>query len=121
LGLRPDRPRIEGLDPSLTPYADRLAALIPRHTLAFKVASKRNRESIIQRQAVQFRLATSATYLFAMTCALSRMDQQIRRGEAGTEFDRDQAAVDHFFDLAELEVGRALGELQRNADESMRR
>src|SRR5690606_18160311 len=70
---------------------------------------------------VQSRLATSATYLFAMTCALSRMDQQIRRGEAGTEFDRDQAAFDHFFDLAELEVGRALGELQRNADESMRR
>ena len=120
LGFRPDTPVIESIHPSLAEHAARLAALIPRHSAQFKLASKRNREAIIQRQAVQERLSTSATYLFAMACALSRMDLQLRTERQAPTFERDQAAFEHFFDLAEIEVSAALGSLKRNADESMR-
>src|SRR5690606_4969992 len=120
LGVRSARPQIEHVHPSLRPFADRLAAMIPRHSAAFKRASQQHREAIIQRQAVQSRLSRSATFLFAITCAMSRMDRQLRAGEHGVQFERDWAAFVHFFDLAEIEVGAALGELRENADESMR-
>ena len=120
LGYRPGPPHIGPLHFSLHRHADRLARLIPLHAAAFKRASKEHREEIIQRQAVQSRVARSATFLFAMTCTLSRMERQIRVGDHGPAFQRDRAAFDHFFDLAEIEVLEALGALRRNADESMR-
>ena len=120
LGVSPSAPRIEPVHSSLRPFADRLAALIPKHARAFKIASKRHRERLIQRQTVQARLAISATYLFAMACSLARMDTQMSRGERGVRFDRDWSAFEHFFDLAELGILAELRGLRRNADKSMR-
>jgi hypothetical protein len=59
--------------------------------------------------------------LFAMTSALSKMDHQIRSGAHGVAFERDQAALEHLFDLFELAMLRNMGEMRNNADESMRR
>ncbi|HEX7069646.1 MAG TPA: acyl-CoA dehydrogenase family protein [Rhodothermales bacterium] len=121
LGLRPSAPTISEVHPSLREYAERLARLIPKHSAAFKRASQRHREHIIEHQAVQARLSLSASYLFAMACALSRMDRQLYEGEYGAAFERDRAAFEHFFDLAEIEVEAALGGVRRNADDSMRK
>ena len=121
LGVRPDAPEVSGVVEELQPYADRIARLIPIHSRHFKLASKWHREDIVQRQAVHGRLSTSALYLFAMTCSLSKMDRQIREGERGAAFERDREAFEHLFDLAELRVRSELRGLRENADASMRR
>ena len=49
------------------------------------------------------------------------MDQLIRSGSRTLEFERDRAAFEHAFDLLEMRIRSNLGELRKNADESMRR
>ena len=121
LGVLPTKPQVNGCHPILDKYARRLAILIQRHGHSFKQASNWNREEIVKRQAVQARLADNAVYLFALSCALSKMDYQIRSGEYGTSFERDRAALAHLFDLFELEFYKNVGEIRHNADDSMRR
>lgn len=121
LGVRPPLPRITAVDPSLQGYADRLAHLVQQHAYYFKMVSKWHREDIIQHQATQARIADNATYLFAMACSLSKMDHQIRKNEQGPAFERDEAALEHFFDLAEIAILNNIRGLKRNADDSMRR
>ena len=70
---------------------------------------------------VQARIADNAIYLFALSTSLSRMDAQIRSGDYGLGYERDRTALAHLFDLLELEFYKNIGELRKNADESMRR
>ncbi len=121
LGVRAATPSIDSVVPELAEWAQRLANLVGQHTHHFKLTSKRHREEIIRRQAVQARIADNAIYLFALSCALSKMDVQIRRGESGAAFERDRAAFEHFFDLVELEIAKNIRSLKKNADASMRR
>lgn len=121
LGVRANPPSIDAVDPDLAGWARRLARLVEQHARHFKLVSKWYREDIIRRQAVQARVADNAIYLFALSCALSRMDEQKRQGETGADFERDLAAFEHFFDLAELEIAKNLRSLRKNADASMRR
>ncbi len=121
LGVKPPAPVVAGVHPSLQPYADRLARLVQQHAHFFKMASKWHREEIVTRQAVQARLANSAMLLFALTSSLSRMDDLLRSGAHGVEFDRDRTAFEHAFDLFELEILHNFHELRHNADESMRK
>ena len=120
-GVLPASPIIERMHPSLQGYADRLSSLVRKHSHAFKLVSKWEREKIVTRQAQQARLADNAIMLFALTCSLSKMDQQLRRGEQGVAFERDQAALAHLFDLFEHAIRHNMGEMRDNADESMRR
>ncbi len=119
LGIKPPRPSIERVHPMLRHLADRLERLVQDHTHQFKKVSMRFKEDIIQRQAVQARLADNAMYLFAMSCVLAKLDKQYREGASGIEFERDRAAGEHFFDLAELAIRRNTRELKENADRSM--
>ncbi len=121
LGYVPPAPGITSVLPELQPYADRFSKLVQRHAHLFKMASKWYREEIIQRQVVQARLADSAMYLFAMAATLSRMDYQVREREVGAAFERDRAAFEHFFDLAEAAILQAHGGVRNNSDDSMRR
>ena len=121
LGFMPPKPSVRGGHPILDKYARRLALLIQRHGHSFKQASNWNREEIVKRQAVQARLADNAMYLFALAASLSKMDRQIRNGEYGTAFENDRAAMAHLFDLFEIAFYKNIGELRKNADESMRR
>lgn len=118
-GIKPPAPGIAGAHPSLEPYAVRLARLVQVHSHYFKLASKWHREEIITRQVVQSRVADNAAYLFALAASLSKADSQIRSGVRGLEFERDQSAFAHLFDLLELKVLANVRELRRNADASM--
>ena len=120
LGIKPARPMLIRVHPLLESYGNRLATMVQRHSHSFKMASKKHREAIVQRQAVQARVADNAMYLFALTCSLSKMDSQIRNGDIGPSYDRDRAALAHAFDLFEMAFYRNIGELRNNADESMR-
>lgn len=120
-GKKPPAPSITGVHPSLQGYADRLADLIRKHSHYFKLVSKWEREAIVKHQAQQARVADNAMRLFVLSCALSKMDSQLRKGEHGPAFERDRAAFDHLFDLFEIGILDNFGEMRFNADESMRR
>ncbi len=119
LGKRPPMPEITRVHGSLADRARRFCALVREHSHQFKVQSKRYEEKILDRQAVQARFADNAMWLYAMACAMSRLDSQLRQGEDGAEFERDRQACLHFLDLAELAIRRNFAALSDNADESM--
>ena len=120
LGVKAPPPDVNGVYPSLRPFADRLARLIRKHSHSFKMVSRRHREEIIKRQVMQSRLADNAVMLFGLTAVLSKMDRQIRAGESGPGFDRDKTAFRHLFDLFEIEILKNINALRWNADDSMR-
>ncbi|MBS0191301.1 MAG: acyl-CoA dehydrogenase family protein [Phycisphaerales bacterium] len=121
LGVRRGLPPVPRVHESLRTQAERLSWLIREHSHQFKRASKRYEEAIITRQCVQARLADNAMWLHAFACTLSKLDQDLRRGGDGAEFERDKAAALHFFDLAETFFYANLRELSENADDSMLR
>lgn len=120
LGIKPQAPDLGGLHAYLDDYAERLSRLVQRHAHYFKLSSKWHMEKIVVRQVAQSRVADNAVILFALSASLAKMDQLLRRNDRGAEFDRDQAAFEHLFDLMELEFYQNLGEMRDNADESMR-
>lgn len=120
LGIKPGAPRIGGVHPALQGRADTLATLVQRHSHYFKLVSKWEREDVVKHQAQQARVADNAIYIFALTAALSKMDDQLRSGEYGPEFERDRAAFEYLFEWFEREIYRNFGEMRDNADESMR-
>jgi len=120
LKIRPRASRTTKVHRSLRPQARRLARLARELSFQFKQASQMHEEKILERQCVQARLGDAALYLHAYACTLSKLDQQVRAGVNGLEGERDKAAAEHFFDLAELEIEQRFSELYRNPDESMR-
>lgn len=119
LGKKRPKPRVERLHPALRKQAELLAEHVRTHSREFKLASKRHEEEIVTRQAIQARLADNAMLLFAWACVLSKLDLQLRRGERGPKFERDQAAAAHFLSLADLQIRENVRLLTQNADRSM--
>jgi len=106
--------------PALRDQAGRLATLVQRHSHYFKLVSKWEREDIVKHQAQQARVADNAIFIFALSAALSKMDDQLRTGEYGPEFERDRAAFEYLFDWFEVKIRQNFGEMRDNADDSMR-
>ncbi|WP_022835116.1 acyl-CoA dehydrogenase family protein [Salisaeta longa] len=119
-GLKPAPPQIRSVHPALQPQADQLARLIQKHSHYFKLASKWEREKIVEHQAQQARVADNAIYLHALTASLSKMDDQLRNGEYGPAFERDRAAFEYLFDWFENKIHQNCGAMRRNADDAMR-
>ncbi|MBI1189671.1 MAG: acyl-CoA dehydrogenase [Tepidisphaera sp.] len=122
-GVRRPLPTITKVSPSLRPYADRLSALTRELSYQFKVMSKRYDVKMLDRQAVQARMADVAMYLHAWGCTLAKLDADLKshgsNGAADLEFQRDKIAAMHFFDIAEVEIHTRFRELYENADETM--
>ncbi|MFB6277980.1 MAG: acyl-CoA dehydrogenase family protein [Salinibacter sp.] len=120
LGLKPRAPEIRNVHPALQDQADMLASLIQKHSHYFKLVSKWEREDVVKHQAQQARVADNAIFIFALAASLSKMDEQIRSGEYGPEFERDRAAFEYLFEWFKRKIHRNFGEMRDNADESMR-
>ncbi|MEX2219859.1 MAG: acyl-CoA dehydrogenase family protein [Phycisphaerales bacterium] len=119
LGVRRGAPAPARVHQALRPVAERLSRAVQEHSHQFKKASKRYKEEIITRQAVQARLADIAMWLHAWACTLSKLDHDLRAGGDGPEFERDRAAAIHFFDLAEQGIHTCFRALYENTDDSM--
>ncbi|MFN7022600.1 MAG: acyl-CoA dehydrogenase family protein, partial [Phycisphaerales bacterium] len=122
LGIRRKLPRITRCLPELQPYADRLSAVVREQTYLFKVLSKKWDVRMLERQAVQARLADAAILMHAWACTLARLDADLRAHKPNgkdLEHERDKAAAVHFFDLAELEIMERFRACFENGDESM--
>ena len=120
LGIKPSAPTIEHIHPSLRPYADQLTALVRDHSHNFKRASKVYAENIVANQTTQARIADSAIYLHAIACVLSKLNDQLHKGESGVQFERDRLAALHFIDIAEHEIRQRFHALFDHDDDSMR-
>lgn len=120
LGIKKAAPKLTKVHPSLSGRASRIAWLVREHSHMFKVASKIHKEKILERQVAQARVGDAAIYLHGMLCTLSKLDQQIRAGEEGVEFERDKAAAFHYLEMAELWIRERWTQLRSNADDSMR-
>ncbi len=125
-GIRRALPSLDRASGDLRPYADRTSRLVRELSYQFKIMSKRYDVKMLDRQAVQARLANVAIMIHAMLCTLSRLDADMRahQGKAGvsgtgSEFERDRTAAIHFLDLAEVEIHDNLRNLYENADDSM--
>ncbi len=122
-GVRRAAPKITKVLPELRPIADRLCSLVREHSYQFKVMSKKYDVAMLERQAVQARIADVAIFLHAWACTLAKLDADIRahagNGANDPEFQRDKAAAIHFFDLAEVEIYARFRELYENADATM--
>lgn len=121
LGIRRGAPPITKVHHSLAKHADTLSRLVQEHAHQFKRSSKVHEEKILDRQAVQARIADNAMYIHAIACTLSKLDAQIRAGEDGVDFERDKAAALHFLDIAELWIRENWRALSANADDTMRK
>ncbi len=125
LGIRRALPRIDKAVPELHAHAERACRLVREMSYQFKVMSRRYDVKMLDRQAVQARIANVAILLHAMLCTLSRLDAHLRvhaakaNGPADSEFARDRTAALHFLDLAEVELHDNLRNLYENADDSM--
>ncbi len=124
LGIRRRLPVITKASPELQPYADRLSRLVREQTYQFKAMSRKWDVKMLDRQALQARLADAAILMHAWACTLAKLDSDLRahtpRGNGhDLEFARDRAAAIHFFDLAELEIHENFRACYENADESM--
>lgn len=120
LGFRGRKPQVSGLHPLIGRYGDRLAWLVRRHAHAFKKVSQWEREAIVSRQVQQARVAEGAILLFGLTCALSKMDRQLRENAHGAAFERDKAAFAFLFDWFERRFDENARGQRHNADVSMR-
>ncbi len=121
LGKKVERPSFTRLHPSLKSFADRLAGHVQTHTRAFKLASKRLDAEIVNRQAVQARLARNAVLMYAWACVLAKLDQQMAQGASGVAWEKDKAAGLFFLHMAHEEIEANVKALDRNSDEAMLR
>ena len=119
LGYVPSAPVVGTSNPALKEHGSRVSKLVQQHAHMFKMASKWNEEQIVVRQAVQARLADSATFLFAMSAMLSRIEHQLSVKDSQVE--TDFVLFEHAFDLLELRIKNELAALRHNADVSMRK
>ncbi|MFB6229960.1 MAG: acyl-CoA dehydrogenase family protein [Salinibacter sp.] len=120
LGLKPSAPELRSVHPALQEQADTLASLVQKHSHYFKLVSKWEREDVVKHQAQQARVANNAIYIFALSASLAKMDDQLRSGEYGPEFERDRAAFEYLFEWFKRKIHQNFGEMRDNADESMR-
>jgi len=121
--MRPKAPTLSKVHPELRDSAQRCAALVAEHTFQFKILSKKFDVKMLDRQAVQARMANMAILLHAWLCTLARLDADLRahqgNGAGDLEFQRDKAAALHFFELAECEIRDNIRALYDNADATM--
>ncbi|MFN9993416.1 MAG: acyl-CoA dehydrogenase family protein [Phycisphaerales bacterium] len=120
-GIRMADPRITKVSPELRPVADRLCMLVREHSHLFKTMSKRYDIKMLERQAVQARLADIAIFLHGWACTLAKLDSDIRAKGASTDaaWLRDKTAAMHFFDIAEVEINTRIRQLYENSDDTM--
>ena len=121
LGLKVPKPEVTRVHPSLRSFAERLAGHAQTHTRVFKLASKRLEEKIVTAQVMQARLADNAVLMFAWSCVLSKLDQQLAQGADGPKWERDKLAGLHFMHLAHERIEANVAGLTTNSDDSMRR
>ena len=120
LGIKRSAPRIDAVDPSLSPLAQRLSILIRDFSHEFKRMAAELKEGFATNHLAHERISKSVICIHGLVCALSRLDMETRKGIDRDDLARNKTLVEHLFDLHEHEITRFRREMRDNTDASMR-
>lgn len=121
LGIRRSAPAPARVHERLAPLARELASRVQEHAYQVKCMFKEWEEKLVTEQTIQFRLSMCAIMIHAMSCTLSKVDRNLRRGLQGAALDREMATVEHLFALAGHNIDDEVRRLRFNTDETMKR
>lgn len=117
MGYMPSAPSVTVSSARLKPFGTRLEKLVRNQAHFFKMASKWHKEQIVVKQVVQARLGDSATFIFAMSAMLAKIESQIQTSE--NTLEKEYAFFTHAFDLLEERIVGLFAELRQNSDDSL--
>jgi alkylation response protein AidB-like acyl-CoA dehydrogenase len=118
VGARLSTPEIPLRSPALQPEARELAKRVRDFGLALQAVLRQHRESVLERQYIQERIADAACDLYASSCSLSRLDQLLTDGNhMPPEKNPDVVAGRYFLRLADRRIRQHLAALHDNDDE----
>ena len=114
--MRLARPaRVPVQSSALRPSADALARRVARFAWVVERLLVKHRESVLERQYIQGRVADAAIALTTASCTLARLDRELSAG-SGTTAGR--AAGQLYLRMANRSFDRALFDLDHNDDEA---
>jgi acyl-CoA dehydrogenase family protein 9 len=108
-------PQMPVVSDELRPFADLLARRVPRFARAVERLLVQHRESFLDRQYLQERVADAAIALYTASCTLARLDREAANS-TGTAAGR--AAGRLYLRMANRTFDRALNDLDRNDDDA---
>ena len=120
MGVRRRAPRVTALHPSLAAESRTLSHLVQEFSHQVKLMFKERGESLVTDQMTQQRLSWVATWLFATSCILSRLDRSIRTSASDDGLAGERAIAAHALALGRAEIEGAFAALRRNTDDTMR-
>ncbi len=106
-------PTIPVVTPLLRPSAERLTRRISRFARAVEHVLMKHRESILELQYIQERIADAAIALTTASCVLARLDHELATNSA-SELDRNAAEL--YLSMANRRFDQAIHELYHNDD-----
>ncbi len=120
LGMRRSVPRFENIHPRLQRYAQELMFRIRDHSYNVKMMFKEHEEGLITNQFIQERLSSSALWIHAIACSLSKCDSKLRAGLTGPQLAHELLVVDHLCAIANANIDEAVRGLRWNIDANAR-
>ncbi|MFN4257974.1 MAG: acyl-CoA dehydrogenase family protein [Gemmataceae bacterium] len=117
LGQRLHVPDVPVASVSLRKEAHDLGKRVRDFGLAVQTVLRRYRESVLERQYVQERIADAACDLYASSCTLSRLDDLLSHSN-GADSRSDVEAGRYFLKLANRRIRHNLAALQDNDDDA---
>ena len=121
LGVRRPMPSFRSANPRLAAQMHALMSRIREFSHQVKLMFKEWEDRLVTEQTVQARLSMCAIYIHAMTCALSKLDHNIRKGLDGDALAYETSVVEHLCAMFGLGIEEEIRALRVNADESMKR
>jgi alkylation response protein AidB-like acyl-CoA dehydrogenase len=121
LGIRRPLPAFRTADPRLAAQMHGLMANIREFSHQVKLMCKEWEDKLVTEQTIQARLSMCAICIHAMTCALSKLDHNIRKGLDGEALAYEASVVEHLCAMFSLEIEEQIRALGTNADVTMKR
>ena len=121
LGIRRPLPAFKHADPRLNSMMHDLMMRIREFSHQVKLMFKEWEDRLVTEQTVQARLSMCAIYIHAMTCALSKLDHNARKGLDGDALAYEMGVVEHLCGMFNLAIEEELRALRTNSDATMKK
>lgn len=121
LGVRRPMPSFRSADPRIAGMMHDLMMRIREFSHQVKLMCKEWEDRLVTEQTIQARLSMCAIHIHAMTCALSKLDHNMRKGLDGERLAYEVAVVEHLCAMFSLAIEEEFRALRANTDASMKR
>jgi alkylation response protein AidB-like acyl-CoA dehydrogenase len=121
LGVRRPLPTFKSADPRVAGMMHDLMTRVREFSHQVKLMFKEWEDRLVTEQTIQARLSMCAIYIHAMTCALSKLDHNLRKGLDGDALTYEVSLVEHLCAMFGLAIEEEIRGLRVNADATMKR